>query len=673
MKDKTRKLGLDVLSEAPWGTHLCHFYDTKEDLIDTLVPYFKAGLENNEFCMWVTAKPLEVDDAKASLGEAVENLDEYIEKGQIEILDDSQWYTRSGQFNADEALQGWVEKLDQALHRGFDGLRLAGNTFWLEERDWDDFAEYEAAVDNVISKYRTLVICSYSLGKCGQYEIIDVVKNHEFAIIRRHGTWEVFESAGRRRIKKKLHKKQELLDIILNSVPAMIWSKNAKGKYLSVNRAYCELVGLSKEKTLGKTDYDLYPTDLAAHYSEYDRKVIDSEQPVSGIEESHLKPSGDYGWSLTEKLPYYDHKGNVVGTIGFALDITERKQVEEELRKSQQFNKRLIDSSKDCIKVLDLQGRMLFMSRGGQELMEIENITPFLNTPWVDFWKGDDKKAASKAFSKAIQEGKGHFRGYCPTSKGTPKCWDVIITPIVSADDKIESFLTISRDITERKRLEAQVIQSAKMASLGIMAEGIAHEIRNPLAVCSSAAQLIIQNPNDRALREECADKIYSNIHCASHIIENLLKFARAPEDDFWPVNLKDALELCLSLIDHQIELQQIELNRELAKDLPRVMGNVNLLQQVFLALILNACNAMPKGGKLTVSTLANSDGDVDVRFVDTGCGIPEENLDKIFDPFFTTMPAGKGVGLGLSISYEIIQQHGGSIEVESRVDVGST
>ncbi|MCJ7614926.1 MAG: ATP-binding protein, partial [Desulfobacterales bacterium] len=240
-------------------------------------------------------------------------------------------------------------------------------------------------------------------------------------------------------------------------------------------------------------------------------------------------------------------------------------------------------------------------------------------------------------------------------------------------DDKIESFLTISRDITERKRLEAQVIQSAKMASLGIMAEGIAHEIRNPLAVCSSAAQLIIQNPNDRALREECADKIYSNIHCASHIIENLLKFARAPEDDFWPVNLKDALELCLSLIDHQIELQQIELNRELAKDLPRVMGNVNLLQQVFLALILNACNAMPKGGKLTVSTLANSDGDVDVRFVDTGCGIPEENLDKIFDPFFTTMPAGKGVGLGLSISYEIIQQHGGSIEVESRVDVGST
>ena len=547
MKDQARKFGLDVLSEAPWGTHLCHFYDTKEDLIDTLVPYFKAGLENNEFCMWVTAEPLKVDDAKASLGKAVENLDDYIERGQIEILDYSQWYTRSGQFNADEVLQGWVEKLDQALQRGFDGLRLSGNTFWLEKRDWADFAEYEASIDNVIGKYRMLAICSYSLGRCGPYEIIDVVKNHEFAIVKRHGTWEVFESAGRRRMKKELYKQRDLLDMIVNSVPAMIWTKNAEGKYLQVNRAYCETVGLSEEKIINRTDYDLYPTDIATQYSKYDQEIINSKKPVSGIEERHLKPSGDYGWSLTEKLPYYDDKGNVVGTIGFALDITERK----------------------C--------------------------------------------------------------------------------------------------------LEAQVIQSSKMASLGIMAGGIAHEIRNPLAVCSSAAQLIVQNPNNRVLREECADKIYSNAHRAGHIIDNLLRFTQTSGDDFRPVNFNEVLELSLSLMEQQFKTQQIELNRKFAKDLPRVMGNVDLLQQVFFNLILNAYNAMPKGEKLTVSTLANSDGDVEVRFADNGCGIPEENLDKIFDPFFTTMPAGKGTGLGLSMSYEIIQQHGGSIEVESRVDVGST
>jgi signal transduction histidine kinase len=243
----------------------------------------------------------------------------------------------------------------------------------------------------------------------------------------------------------------------------------------------------------------------------------------------------------------------------------------------------------------------------------------------------------------------------------------------VRTDELITANEQLIDEAEQRKRAEAPMIHSAKMASLGVMAGGIAHEIRNPLAVCSSAAQLISKNPNDRVLREECADKIYSNIHRASQIIENLLKFSRASEEDFGAVNLNEALELTLSLITHQIKLHQIDLNVEFAKDLPYIMGNANLLQQVFLDLILNAYNAMPKGGKLTVSTLVNSYGEVEIRFADTGCGIPKENLECIFDPFFTTMPVGRGTGLGLSVSYGIVKQHDGSIEVESKVDVGST
>ena len=133
IKEEMRKLGFDAINEYRWGTHLCQFYQTKEDLIDLLVPYFKAGLQNNEFCMWVTSAPLRVEDATAALGKAVKNLDRYIAKGQIEILDASQWYTKSGKFEPHEVLQDWVEKEKQALERGFDGLRLTGNTSWLEE------------------------------------------------------------------------------------------------------------------------------------------------------------------------------------------------------------------------------------------------------------------------------------------------------------------------------------------------------------------------------------------------------------------------------------------------------------------------------------------------------------------------------------------------------------
>lgn len=182
-KEKLRKTGIDILGDVPWGTHLCQFYQTREDLIDTLVPYFKTGLEGNEFCIWVTSEPLNVKHAEASLKKEVRNLDDYIEKGQLEILDYGQWYIKSGKFNADEVLQGWVEKENEAVRRGFDGLRLCGNTFWLEEKDWRDFVQYEEAVDHVIGNYRMLAVCLYSLNKFGIWEVLDVMANHKLALI----------------------------------------------------------------------------------------------------------------------------------------------------------------------------------------------------------------------------------------------------------------------------------------------------------------------------------------------------------------------------------------------------------------------------------------------------------------------------------------------------------
>jgi len=134
MKDEKRKTGIKVIGDVPWGTHICLFYRTPDDLIDVLVPYFKRGLENNEYCMWVTSAPLNIGDVKCALKKAVRNLDEYIEKGQIELLDYCQWYTRSGEFEADDVLQGWVEKEYQAVKRGFKGLRITGNASWVKKK-----------------------------------------------------------------------------------------------------------------------------------------------------------------------------------------------------------------------------------------------------------------------------------------------------------------------------------------------------------------------------------------------------------------------------------------------------------------------------------------------------------------------------------------------------------
>ena len=138
-----RRSGVDIIGDVPWGTHFCQFYQTKEDLTDILVPYFKAGLENNEFCMWVTSEPLGVEEAIESLRKVKPDIKGYLDKKQIEIIPYDEWYIEDGGFNSKNVLNGWVEKLNEAINRGYGGLRVTGNVSFLEKEDRDDLAEYE--------------------------------------------------------------------------------------------------------------------------------------------------------------------------------------------------------------------------------------------------------------------------------------------------------------------------------------------------------------------------------------------------------------------------------------------------------------------------------------------------------------------------------------------------
>jgi len=185
-----RRTGISAIGDIPWGTHLCQFYQDKQDLIDILVPYFKAGLVNNEFCMWVTSEPFRSEEAKAALAAHVENLERYIANGQLEILD-TEWYTSGGEFESDRVLQSWVDRLEAARRRGFAGLRLTGNPSWLEKPEWHGFMEYEATVDGIFGQRRMLAICTYNLSKCDALQIMDVISNHKFALVKRAGKWEV--------------------------------------------------------------------------------------------------------------------------------------------------------------------------------------------------------------------------------------------------------------------------------------------------------------------------------------------------------------------------------------------------------------------------------------------------------------------------------------------------
>ncbi len=186
-----RDSGIALLGGLPWGTHFCQFYNSGDDLIEILAAYFQAGLKNNEYCMWVTSPVLSVSQASNAMAAAIPDFGRYQTAGQIEIIPHTEWYLKDGYFDADRVLAGWVSRLEAAKDRGFDGLRLTGDTFWLEESGWQEFVDYEATIDRVIGDFRIIALCTYSLERCGVPEIMDVVKNHEFAIAMSRGEWQV--------------------------------------------------------------------------------------------------------------------------------------------------------------------------------------------------------------------------------------------------------------------------------------------------------------------------------------------------------------------------------------------------------------------------------------------------------------------------------------------------
>jgi len=182
--EEFRKFGIVLVGEVPWGTHLCQFYENKEDLIDILVPYFAEGLRNNEFCLWVTSPPLEVKEARAALSKALPNLDEYFRNGQIEILSYDNCYLLGGKFDLNIVLQGWVQKEKDAIQHGFDGLRLSGNTFWIKQNLWGRFTDYEKTVNAVIGKHKMIALCTYCLKNCSGTDVVDVERNHVGTLIK---------------------------------------------------------------------------------------------------------------------------------------------------------------------------------------------------------------------------------------------------------------------------------------------------------------------------------------------------------------------------------------------------------------------------------------------------------------------------------------------------------
>jgi PAS domain S-box-containing protein len=268
------------------------------------------------------------------------------------------------------------------------------------------------------------------------------------------------------------------------------------------------------------------------------------------------------------------------------------------------------------------------------------------------------------------------YRFRLHTRSGENRCANVAIAPLVSRNFEVVGRIIIVDDITERMELEAQLTQADKLSSIGLLAAGVAHEVNTPLAVISSYTQMLAKQVRGDMRVAPLLDKITQQTFRASEIVNGLLNFSRTGAAEFTELDLNHVIEETLKLLEHQFRVSQVQLETSLDGKLPTILGNSGKLQQVFLNLFLNAKDAMAAGGTLTVATVAN--GHVAVDISDTGSGIALEHMQRIYDPFFTTkltVSEGqrRGTGLGLAVSYGIIQEHAGKIQVESQLGSGTT
>jgi PAS domain S-box-containing protein len=259
---------------------------------------------------------------------------------------------------------------------------------------------------------------------------------------------------------------------------------------------------------------------------------------------------------------------------------------------------------------------------------------------------------------------------------GEARVTNIAIAPLVTRHFHVIGRLIIVDDITERVALEAQLSQADKMSSIGLLAAGVAHEVNTPLAVISSYAQMLAKQLTGDDKKSALLEKITRQTFRASEIVNSLLNFSRTSGTEFGATDINKVIHDTLTLLEHQFKTARIEVQQEFAAGLPPIQGNAGRLQQVFLNLFLNAKDAMPGGGRLRVAT-ANGTG-VSVTVSDTGSGIAPEHINRIYDPFFTTKTSpregqNRGTGLGLSVTYGIIQEHAGKIRVESQPGAGTT
>ncbi len=492
------------------------------------------------------------------------------------------------------------------------------------------------------------------------------------------------DHARRRRAEEALQKSEQKLRAIIETSSDWIWESDREGRITFSNEAFTSITGYPVSDILGKPILPfLHKEDAFAFSADFPTCIV-QKKGWRGRRMRWLHKEGNYRWLESSASPIVDEQGNVAGFRGVDRDITERIRAEESLRLSEERFRLITENATDLIALVDLRARRLYVSPSYATLLgEPEAL---VGTDAFREVHPDDQERVRSAFEATVQSGKS-FRIECRmvARDGSTRHIEAQGNVIHAREGIPTNVVIVSRDITERKRLEEQLLHAQKMESIGTLAGGIAHDFNNILGILLGYTSVLAQGRSDRETVVKNTEAMTAAIQRGAALVRQLLTFARKSEANLGPVSLNAVAQEVAEMCAHTFP-KTISIETHLAPKLPVILADHNQVHQAMLNLCVNARDAMQEHGSLSITTGvvdadalrtrfpdATGHGYVRLSVSDTGGGIDETTKARIFEPFFTTKEKGKGTGLGLAMVYGVVKSHQGFIDVESEPHKGTT
>jgi PAS domain S-box-containing protein len=439
MAAELRNTGISIVGDVPWGTHFCSFYETKQDLLDILIPFFKTGLERHEFCFWIISDSelLTMQEAKGAFREVLPDLDQHLDERSIEFAGHD-WFLNRGSFDFRWVATQFKQKVDEVLGSGHVGMRVNGSPAWLETSNPQELRKFEAEVDQLFPHERIIASCTYPIGSSSADFLLDVARHHRFAIARRKGIWDVVETPELRQAKAEIERlnadlerrvvertkeleattarlraeieerkeaegavrqSQERFAAFMDNLPGYAWMKDLQGRYVYINGMVSRLPGY---ESLGKTDAQIWPADLAAQYRANDEQVIATKRPLQTVE--HFQQGGKQRYMVGSKFPIFDKNGAVALVGGVGVDITERVEAEAALRESEAKLQQAQQLAHIGYWERDLVADRITWSKETGHILGLESFRGVPNqAQLLEFIHPDDRRRHQQIFSEALQ------------------------------------------------------------------------------------------------------------------------------------------------------------------------------------------------------------------------------------------------------------------------------